>query len=588
MPSATETNAAVNKFFRQLHDSFPFFLKQVWRQVGLPEPHRVQYDVADYLQSGPKKKIVRGYRGLSKTWITAAYVLWRLPRNPNERVLFVSASKGHCRQTMHMIRQWMNTVPFLRVLAPKQELRAGDIHRKWRDSTDEIDVGPSEADRVPSITAMGIESHIPGIRPTIIISDDIETPENVITIENRSNLKNRAEQLEFTLSPGGDVIYLGTPYCEDTVYDHLSSRRAGESHDIYDMRTWPVKYPTKDELVPRMSPMLQKDLDSGRAKPGDFVWPERHGEEYCRSLVTTRRGFKMQMMLISDLGEAYKYPLKVADLIIFPVHRDKAPVSIAWGQKTNSGSTACQDIPSPGFGEDRFYGPIMVDERWKEYSVTKGYIDPAGAGLRNPDEMALAIIGELHGTLFLKHVDGVRGGPTHENLTKFVLALRDHGATEVAIEENFGGAMLIRLIEPIIRRYAVNLRKDGTSEDSRFPRGWNCLLTGIHSSAQKEIRIIDSLEPVMVQHRLVVDRKVAFDTTLMSQLVRITRERKSLEHDDRIEAVATCAGQFLDFLHQDANVIVQKTEDQEREETVRAHWAELSGQQVGNRNWLDL
>jgi hypothetical protein len=70
---------------------------------------------------------------------------------------------------------------------------------------------------------------------------------------------------------------------------------------------------------------------------------------------------------------------------------------------------------------------------------------------------------------------------------------------------------------------------------------------------QKEKRIIDTLEPVMAQHRLIVDRDLiqrdydsvahlpvdeAFQYRLFYQMTRITRDRKSVPHDDRIEAVA--------------------------------------------------
>jgi len=192
----TDTRQKLAIYYRQLHDSFPFFLKEVWRFRNLPTPSRVQYDVAKWLQHGPKRKGIRGFRGLSKTWITIAYIAWKLFNNPNERVLLVSASMGHSRKSLHMLRAWIDTVPFLQRLAPQK----GSAQR---DSGECFDVGPSDWDRTPSVTAVGITGQLPGIRATLIVPDDVETPENTITKDQRNLLEKRSEEFESILVPGG-------------------------------------------------------------------------------------------------------------------------------------------------------------------------------------------------------------------------------------------------------------------------------------------------------------------------------------------------------------------------------------------------
>lgn len=86
----------------------------------------------------------------------------------------------------------------------------------------------------------------------------------------------------------------------------------------------------------------------------------------------------------------------------------------------------------------------------------------------------------------------------------------------------------------------------------------------IRHNTQKETRIIEALEPIMNQHRLVIDPKVIqddYDTALRNypadkareymlfyQLSRITKDRGSLKHDDRLEALAMGVRYFQDLL----------------------------------------
>jgi hypothetical protein len=72
---------------------FRNFVWWLWKKLGLPAPTLIQYDIAKYLQSGPRRRMIQAFRGVGKSWITAAYVIWRLLKNVNERILVVSASK---------------------------------------------------------------------------------------------------------------------------------------------------------------------------------------------------------------------------------------------------------------------------------------------------------------------------------------------------------------------------------------------------------------------------------------------------------------------------------------------------------------
>ena len=72
---------------------FRNFLYLAWEQLGLPEPTPIQYDIADYLQNGPRRLCIQAFRGVGKSWITSAFVCHQLLLDPKKNILVISASK---------------------------------------------------------------------------------------------------------------------------------------------------------------------------------------------------------------------------------------------------------------------------------------------------------------------------------------------------------------------------------------------------------------------------------------------------------------------------------------------------------------
>ena len=61
-----------------LRKDFRNFLYAAWKQLGLPEPTKVQYEIAWYLQHGENpRKVIEAFRGVGKSWITSVFALWR-------------------------------------------------------------------------------------------------------------------------------------------------------------------------------------------------------------------------------------------------------------------------------------------------------------------------------------------------------------------------------------------------------------------------------------------------------------------------------------------------------------------------------
>lgn len=543
---------------------FRIFLKAVWRTHGLPDPTLAQQDIAYWLQHGPPERVVMAERGEGKTWITVAFVLWALYMNHNERVLLISQSAVHARKSLKLARQWIDAIPFLSHMKPRPQ-------HKQRDGVDQFDIGPASHDRMASVTALGITGQIVGNRGSLIIPDDIETDETVLTVNSREQLKQRILEFENVRVPGSSVVVLGTPHHEDSIYNEFE--RIG-----YAIRHWPALYPKPHEATAELSPTLVKQMEKNPDLVGTSVSPGRFSDVYYadRLVKVGKANFAQQYMLRNDLSDAERCPLKLKDLIVYPVDASYAPIAISWGQSDHNGSTRIEDIPNFGLPGDGCYAPIFIHHERERYAGTKMVIDPAGGegktqGNRRKqrhDETAWAIVGQLNGYLFLKHVGGYRGGHDESNLRKIVKAARDYAVNDIYIEKNFGGDMLGQLLKPALSRAFL---KPG---DPRNANGWAARVESYSRTkwdGAKHDRIIGNLDPILLQHRLIVDPAVVRDEAFAYQLTHITSRKGCIPHDDRVEAVAECVGFFMDVMDQDPELQAQRVLD-DRESDTDADW----------------
>lgn len=546
----TPAAAAVQAAYPPHLADFRNFVYLIWRHLGLREPTPLQYDIASYLQHGPRRRMIQAFRGVGKSWITAAFVLWRLARQPNERVLVVSANEDRAAQFTTFCRRLVEEVPFLAHLKPRQG---------QRDSVLAFDVAGSMPHQSPSLRAAGITGQITGGRASLIVPDDIEVPKNSLTVTMRERLAEAVKEFDAILMstedlasiglPPGEIVYLGTPQTEMTVYGALEGRG-------YDIRIWPARYPDgkrRDRYGPRLAPMLATALATdptlatqcgGRGAPTD---PGRFTDlDLCeREASYGRSGFALQFMLDPALSDAERYPLKLADLMVMDLDAKLGPVSLAWA---SSPDLARNDLPVVALSGDRLYRPLFVSkDHFVPYQGTVLAIDPAGRG---GDELGYAVVSQLNGRLFLHRCRGLKGGYSDENLQALADEAKRYGVNHIVIESNFGDGMFQKLLMPFLIR--------------THP----CLVEEVRSSVQKERRIIDTLEPVMNQHRLVVDSRVIKEDAenyndysgeteskyqLFFQMTRITRDKGSLLKDDRLDALAIAVAYWVDSMARDAD-----------------------------------
>ena len=512
----------------KLHDDFRYFLTAVWTHLSLPAPTRAQLCIAEYLQHGPKRLQIQAFRGVGKSWITAAFVLWTLFNNPDKKIMVVSASKDRADSFSIFCQRLILEVPWLSQLKPKND------DQRW--SRISFDVGPAAPHQAPSVKSVGITGQLTGSRADLMVLDDVEVPNNSMTELQREKLLQLVTECESILTPKRDsrIMFLGTPQTTFTVYNTLRERS-------YRPFVWPARYPRKIAMYDGLlAPQLTEDLEKGNMawQPTDTRFKEADLLERESSM--GRSNFMLQFMLDTTLSDAEKFPLKFADLIINPVNPTHAPENIIW---CSNPENMCKELPCAGLPGDYYYKPMQIQGEWKEYSETICSVDPSGRG---SDETVACYLSQLNGFIYLHEIYATKDGYSDNTLLDILKRCRKYGASTLLIESNFGDG----IVSELFRKHCQTTKTLINIEETR-------------ANVRKEDRIISSLEPVFNQHRLVVDPAVItwdyksnadeatenrFQYMLAYQISRMCREKGAVRHDDRIDALAQGVKWYTDAL----------------------------------------
>ena len=513
----------------RLEASFPLFLSLVWKSLDLPPPTRAQIAIANYLQNGPKRLQIQAFRGLGKSWIAAAFVLWTLWNDRDKKILVISASKQRADDFTIFCQKCILEFDWL------AHFRPVDDDQRWsRVSFDVAGCRPAQA---PSVKSVGITGQITGSRADLIVFDDVEVPANSATDFMREKLLQLVTEGESVLTPKEDsrIVFLGTPQTTFTIYRTLRERN-------YKPFVWPARYPKDltgyDEVL---APQLVRDIEKKghetiKWQPTDTRFSEINLLE--RETSMSRSNFMLQFMLDTSLSDALKFPLKLSDFSVLPLDMEKGPSDLVWG----SDQDTLLNLPAVALPGDRWHRPKTTSD-FVPYGQTIVAVDPSGRG---KDETVAVIMSQLNGFIFVRDIFANQDGYSDKTLCEILRRAKKYKATLCLIESNFGDGAVMELM----KRHAAEMKTPIDFEEMR-------------ATTRKEDRIIDTLEPVLNQHRLVIDQRlIEWDYTsnpdlspeerlprmLMYQLTRMCREKGAVKHDDRVDALALGVKYFQDIL----------------------------------------
>jgi hypothetical protein len=385
-----------------------------------------------------------------------------------------------------------------------------------------------------------------------MILDDIEVPGNSMTEMMREKLLQLCTEAESILTPKKDsrIMFLGTPQTTFTIYRKLAERN-------YKPFVWPARYPRKlSNYEGLLAPQVQEDIEGG-IEPWAVTDPDRFSNEDLveREASMGRSNFMLQFMLDTSLSDAEKFPLKMQDLIITAVNPKECPDAVVW---CSDPSNVIKDLPTVGLPGDYFYSPQIMQGDWLPYTETICSVDPSGRGT---DETAASFLSQRNGFIYLHEVRAYQDGYSDATLLDILRGCKKYGVTKLLIETNFGDGIVGELFKKHLQqtKQAIDIEE-------------------VRANVRKEDRIIDTLEPILNQHKLIVNRAVvewdfnsnkdaAPETRLLYmlfyQMSRMCREKGAVRHDDRLDSLAQGVKYFTDALAISAyeTVKLRKQED---------------------------
>jgi hypothetical protein len=230
----------------------------------------------------------------------------------------------------------------------------------------------------------------------------------------------------------------------------------------------------------------------------------------------------------------------MADLVVTSVNPTTAPDNVVW---CSDPANVIKDAPTVGLPGDYFYSPMQLQGEWGPYDETICSVDPSGRGT---DETAAAFLSQRNGFLYLHEMRAYRDGYSDDTLLNILRGCRKYKVTKLVVETNFGDGIVSEL-------FKKHIQQTGQYID----------IEEIRANVRKEDRIIDALEPVLNQHRLVIDRSVidwdyasnkdsAPESRLLYmlfyQMSRMCREKGAVKHDDRLDTLAQGVKYFTDAM----------------------------------------
>ena len=154
-----------------------------------------------------------------------------------------------------------------------------------------------------------------------------------------------------------------------------------------------------------------------------------------------------------------------------------------------------------------------------------------------------------------------KDGYSDNTLLNILKGCKKYNVTKLVIETNFGDGIVSELFKKHIQVTKQHID-----------------IEEVRANVRKEDRIIDSLEPVLNQHRLVVNKSVIewdyksnpdaapeerLIYMLFYQMSRMCREKGAVKHDDRLDCLAQGVKYFTDALSISADLQIKLRQQEE-------------------------
>jgi len=195
----------------------PNLIEFIWiwdqlQKLNVPRHHvKMARFLSDlWLKAEHKWGLLMAFRNSGKSTLVGLFCAWALLVNPNVRILVLSADHALAKKMVRNVKKILEQHPLTRFLVPLQK-------EEW--ASDRFTVCRHQNLRDPSVLGRGLLGNMTGCRADIIICDDVEVPKTAETSMKRRDLRQKLSELDYILTPGGMMLYIGTPHTRQTIYD---------------------------------------------------------------------------------------------------------------------------------------------------------------------------------------------------------------------------------------------------------------------------------------------------------------------------------------------------------------------------------
>lgn len=509
----------------------------------------MQADIADFMQHGPRKKMVMAQRGEAKSTLAALYTVWCLIQDQNCRTLIVSGGEQQASEVATLVIRLIETWPLLCWLkadpsrGDRTSYTAYDVHCELK-----------VLDKSPSVACVGVSANLQGKRADLLIPDDIETTKNGLTQTERAKLLTVSKDFA-AICTHGQTLYLGTPQTKDSIYKTLPARG-------FEVRVWCGRIPSvemQEKYGETLAPYILALVDAGFQRTGfgidgtlgQSTDTGRYSEEDLieKELDFGPEGFQLQYMLDTSLLDAMRTKIKLSDFLVYGGDSNFAPDTFMWAGDRRNQYPEVESVPA-----EKLFMPNATGTEMLPYKHKLMVIDPAGCG---GDEISYAAGGAVSSYIHLFSTGGYQGGVTTENIDKLLDLAIEMDIPDILIESNMGhGTVEMLFVNRLAERQIAGIG-----------------VRGMYNTTQKERRIIDTISPVTRRHRLVVHYRAIEDDTAscmaysrdkrwlysaLQQLANINYERGCLAKDDRADAIAMLVTELNGHLVEDESKAAEK------------------------------
>ena len=236
-----------SKLIEKARERFDVFLKYVFR-FPLSPMHREWID-AVCNQENTRVQIMAPRCSAKSTVMAIAYPLWRIGRNPNEKIKIICATTDKAKEVVEAISSYILQDKLYHKVFPHV------VPAKPRNWTKQkITVKRDIISRDATVEALGITCAAAGGRATLLIGDDVVDPSSTVTSGLRKEVKDRFYNVFMNmLEPqGSQVVYICTAWHVDDLSMEIF-RNPAWTHLFYAIDEnftplWPQVWP-REKLI---------------------------------------------------------------------------------------------------------------------------------------------------------------------------------------------------------------------------------------------------------------------------------------------------------------------------------------------------